>query len=123
MPGFGYFYRTSLAGVEGKNEWFDLQIKLTDETGNSHTQTLAPAFYMKKGASAVNSVSMAQEMTYSHGIVALSVPASIEVYSIDGKCVLSTQGTMLDLSGLSKGVYVVKATTATGRMMSAKVAR
>lgn len=123
MPGFGYFYRTSLAGVEGKNEWFDLQIKLTDETGNSHTQTLAPAFYMKKGASAVNSVSMAQEMTYSHGIVALSVPASIGVYSIDGKCVLSTQGTMLDLSGLSKGVYVVKATTATGRIMSAKVAR
>lgn len=51
MPGFGYFYRGSLAGVEANsaNGWYDLRITLTDAAGNYLTQTLSPAFAITRG--------------------------------------------------------------------------
>ena len=46
MPGFGYFYRGSLANVQGEAEkgWFDLKIRLTDAAGNWQEQVISPAF-------------------------------------------------------------------------------
>lgn len=46
MPGFGYFYRGSLADVEANsaNGWYDLRITVSDAAGNYLTQTLSPAF-------------------------------------------------------------------------------
>ncbi len=46
MPGWGYFYRGSLAGVTGQAEkgWFDLKIRLVDEAGNWQEQVVSPAF-------------------------------------------------------------------------------
>ena len=46
MPGFGYFYRGELSQVEGNGEkgWFDLKIKLTDQSGNWQEQVISPAF-------------------------------------------------------------------------------
>ena len=45
-PGWGYFYRGSLAGVtgEGLNGWFDLRFRLKDESGNWMDQVVSPAF-------------------------------------------------------------------------------
>lgn len=45
-PGYGYFYRGSLAGVTGEalNGWFDLKVKLTDAAGNWQEQVISPAF-------------------------------------------------------------------------------
>lgn len=42
----GWFYRGSLADVEGESEngWFDLKIRLTDEAGNWQEQIISPAF-------------------------------------------------------------------------------
>lgn len=46
MPGYGYCYDGSLAGIDrsSANGWMDLRITLTDDSGNVQTQTLSPAF-------------------------------------------------------------------------------
>lgn len=46
MPEYGYFWRGSLADVEGESEngWFQVRLTMTDEAGNSHCQTIYPAF-------------------------------------------------------------------------------
>lgn len=45
-PGWGYFYRGSLAGVTGQGEkgWFDLRFRLEDAAGNWQEQVVSPAF-------------------------------------------------------------------------------
>jgi len=45
-PGWGYFYRGSLAGVTGEGEkgWFDLRFRLQDASGNWMDQVVSPAF-------------------------------------------------------------------------------
>ena len=45
-PGWGYFYRGSLAGVTGQglNGWFDLRFRLHDASGNWMDQVVSPAF-------------------------------------------------------------------------------
>lgn len=46
IPGLGFFYQGSLAGVStpSENGWFDLKFRLVDEAGNWQEQTLSPAF-------------------------------------------------------------------------------
>lgn len=45
-PGWGYFFRASLADVEGTAEkgWFDLRFRLQDASGNWMDQVVSPAF-------------------------------------------------------------------------------
>lgn len=45
-PGWGYFYRGSLAEVtgQGQNGWFDLRFRLQDASGNWMDQVVSPAF-------------------------------------------------------------------------------
>lgn len=45
-PGWGYFYRGSLAEVTGQGEqgWFDLKFRLVDASGNWQEQVISPAF-------------------------------------------------------------------------------
>lgn len=44
--GWGYFYRASLQDVQGNAEkgWFDVRFTMSDEAGNTHVQTVSPAF-------------------------------------------------------------------------------
>lgn len=42
MPGFGYFFQAHLDKAH-ETGWYDLKLVLTDLTGNTHTQTIAPA--------------------------------------------------------------------------------
>ena len=46
IPGMGFFYQGSLAGVStpSENGWFDLKFRLEDESGNWQEQILSPAF-------------------------------------------------------------------------------
>lgn len=50
MPGFGTYYRGSLAAVDrmSENGWFDVRITLTDTEGNYQEQTLSPAFKIEE---------------------------------------------------------------------------
>lgn len=45
-PGWGNYYTVPLKDVSAKsaNAWFDLRISLEDEAGNTHVQTISPAF-------------------------------------------------------------------------------
>lgn len=45
-PGFGAFFRSNLANVQGagENGWYDVKIELTDAEGNVQVQTISPAF-------------------------------------------------------------------------------
>ena len=44
--GWGYYYQASLKDVEGVGEkgWFDLRFTMADAAGNTHVQTVSPAF-------------------------------------------------------------------------------
>lgn len=44
--GWGYVYRASLKDVQGEAEkgWFDVRFTMNDEAGNTHVQTVSPAF-------------------------------------------------------------------------------
>lgn len=57
MPGFGYFYRGSLAVVDtnSANGWYDLRITVSDDAGNYLTQILSPAFAIGEYA-AINTI-------------------------------------------------------------------
>lgn len=74
-PGYGYFYRGSLAGVTGEalNGWFDLKVKLTDAAGNWQEQVISPAFRI-------------DDLAYSN-VANIGSDNAREVarYSIDGK--------------------------------------
>lgn len=62
MPSFGYFWRGSLADVEGltRDGWYQLRISMTDADGNSQVQTIYPAFCVEKFAG-VESVDAADD--------------------------------------------------------------
>lgn len=44
--GWGYFYRASLENIDSKadNGWFDVRFSMADAAGNTHVQTVSPAF-------------------------------------------------------------------------------
>lgn len=46
IPGWGYFYKADLSGVEGEssNTWYDVRLTLETETGGSQRQVISPAF-------------------------------------------------------------------------------
>ena len=50
MPSFGYCYEGSLKDVDlmSASGWFEVRVTLTDADGNSQTQTIYPAFYVKE---------------------------------------------------------------------------
>ena len=49
--------------------------------------------------------------------------ASIAVFDVKGARVASTSGSVLDISGLSKGVYIIRATDAAGQSKVVKIAK
>lgn len=95
MPGFGYFYRGSLASVTGEayEGWFDLKIRLTDAAGNWQEQVISPAFRI-------------DDLAYS-SVATIGSDNAHEVarYSIDGKRVDASH----------RGVTIIKMSDGTAR--------
>ena len=77
MPGFGYFYRAPLQAVADQG-WFDLKIKLTDQSGNWQEQTVSPAFRIGNAPS---------------GITGVKTGTATEVarYTVDGRSINTPQ--------------------------------
>ena len=100
MPGWGYFYRASLAEVTGKatKGWFDVRFKLQDEAGNWQEQVVSPAFRIDNlVATAVEEVDAA---TAAHEVAR---------YSVDGRQLTAPQPglNIIKMSdGTSKKVWV-----------------
>lgn len=101
MPGWGYFYRASLAEVTGKANkgWFDVRFKLQDEVGNWQEQVVSPAFRIDNlVATAVEEVAAA---TDAHELAR---------YSVDGR----------QLSAPQPGLNIIKMSDGTSRKVWVK---
>ena len=100
MPGWGYFYRASLADVTGKatKGWFDVRFKLQDELGNWQEQVVSPAFRIDNLVStAVEEVNAATDVS------------EVARYSVDGRQLSAPQPglNIIRMSdGTSKKVWV-----------------
>ena len=99
-PGWGYFYRGSLAEVTGQglNGWFDLRFRLQDASGNWMDQVVSPAFRI-------------DDLAYS-SVATIGSGDAHEVarYSIDGKRVDASH----------QGVTIIRMSDGTARKVLVK---
>ncbi len=125
MPGFGYFYRGSLADVNvpSENGWFDLRFTLTDEAGNSMEQRVSPAFHINELAS-VERVVKENNVTFlttNNAVHAVGADiAGIELYAVDGRKIASSAGSTVSTMGY-KGVVIARATDVSGASSVARL--
>lgn len=94
MPGFGYCYRGNLSQVNtpSDNKWYDLKIRLADESGAYQEQILTSAFRIEK--------------VDPTGVGAISVGydnSAVKIYNINGSIVASDTN-----SSLAPGIYIVR---------------
>lgn len=113
-PGFGCNYTVSLADVneESSDGWFDLRISLRDAAGNTQEQTLSPAFYLESATGVSSRVCDTLRMTVSGRTIRCTGEETpqIDVFTADGRKVVSARATTLTLPAANKGVYIIKAT-------------
>lgn len=91
-PGWGYFYRGSLANVTGLAEkgWFDLKFRFEDAAGNWQEQVVSPAFRIDDLA-----------LTGINEITLMPQNEDNTIYNLAG------QRLNLDLNSLPHGIYIV----------------
>ena len=91
-PGWGYFYRGSLANVTGQAEkgWFDLKFRFEDAAGNWQEQVVSPAFRIDDLA-----ITGINEITLAHP------NDDNTIYNLAGQRVHG------DINNLPRGVYIV----------------
>lgn len=116
MPGFGDCYSTNLANVDrpSRTGWFDLRIEMTDKAGNRQCQTISPAFKIN-ALSGIASVSNDNVKVWAADREIRTEGAdcaTMEVFSVSGQKMASTQADRIDASAWTPGVYVVRITTA-----------
>lgn len=101
MPGWGYFYRASLADVTGKatQGWFDVRFKLQDEVGNWQEQVVSPAFRID------DLISTAVEEVEAAGDA-----REVARYSVDGR----------QLNAPQQGLNIIKMSDGTSRKVWVK---
>lgn len=119
MPGFGTYYRGSLAAVDRKsdNGWFDVRIRLTDASGNWQEQTLSPAFRIDSNVGVEAVAAPEIGVTVANGMITVcgcENPA-IEVYSTDGILLRRVNAASLDATTLGSGIYLVSVTDGSKR--------
>jgi hypothetical protein len=116
LPAFGDYYEASLAPVvpSGATKWYDVRIVCTDAAGNSQEQIVSPAFKIDAGTQ-IPTAKATQRKSYmdENSLYIVSpVAETITVVSLVGTTVVSTEKTSgsakINVSDLSKGVYIVK---------------
>ncbi len=125
MPGFGYFYRGSLANVTepSENGWYDLRFTLTDKAGNEMVQRISPAFRIDANVGVTSpSVDGLRVWTAGGSIIAAGEGITgMELYAPDGKLIAKGSGAALDANGY-RGIAIVRVTTADGTSSTHKLA-
>ena len=128
MPGFGYFYRGSLAAVsvESDNHWYDLKITLTDASGNLQEQTISPAFRIDNvtGIAEAEQTQLDVRQDGDRLSVSGTPAASLDLYAADGTLVAQEADAVarpVRTDRLAPGIYVAKARTADGQTVVRKV--
>lgn len=113
-PGFGSNYTASLVDVneESADGWYDLRISLRDAVGNTQEQIISPAFFLESttGVNDNNSDSMC--LTISGRTISCNGTESpyIEIFAADGRKIISTQASTINLDAEYHGAYIIKAT-------------
>lgn len=104
-PGYGYYFSGSLKGVTkgSADGWFDLRITLADETGNTQTQLISPAFHVESNLG-VDAIAETRRSVRVEGRDIIA-PAGSVAYTL--------AGVPTHLTGLTPGVYLVKTPIAT----------
>lgn len=111
MPGFGTYYRGSLAGVdrESNNGWFDVRITLTDADGNFQQQTISPAFKIDENVGVETIYASEIVVAFANGFVSVCgcEHPIIEIYSPNGILLKRVISSKADVSEFSHGIYLV----------------
>lgn len=114
MPGFGSYYRGSLASVDRKSEngWFDVRITLTDAAGNFQEQTLSPAFKIEESVGVEIVSSQNITVTVEDKIIKIGGCNNpvVDMYSPDGLLIKNVNSDNVDVSDLTHGIYIVNIT-------------
>lgn len=123
MPGFGYFYRGSLADVTmpTSNGWYDLRFTLTDKSGNEMVQHISPAFKIDTNTR-VNAVAIDGIKVWSaNGTIFANGTdiASLSLYSADGKLIATGNGSTVSSNGY-RGIGILKVTDNMGKISAHK---
>lgn len=125
MPAFGHFYEADLSGVKAENQWVDVRLEIADATGNYQKQTISPAFFVELSSGiskTVNATANAFVVIGKTVKLADGRAARITVRSIDGRTLQSTYTNVIDMNGMTAGMYIVTATADNGNVVSTKVA-
>lgn len=126
MPGYGYFYRGSLGGIDTKDsdQWYDLRVTLTDAAGNSQIQTISPAFCINSD-SGVSGPEVPENifLTQNNGILSIEgcVCPEVRVFDMTGRMALSGSGRKVDVASLSAGIYLVEISDGSRRKVFKKI--
>ncbi len=125
MPGFGYFYRGSLANVTepSENGWYDLRFTLTDKAGNEMVQRISPAFRIDANVGVTSPSIDGDRVWTANGIVTAAGEGitGMELYTPDGKLIAKANGATLDANGY-RGIAIVRVATSDGASSTHKLA-
>lgn len=121
MPGFGTYYRGSLAAVDRKSEngWFDVRITLTDAAGNFQEQTLSPAFKIDSsvGVETITSPEIAVSVANGSITVCGCENPLIEVYTPDGILLSRAASSNINVTEFAHGIYLINVIDGSRRVL------
>ena len=125
MPGFGYFYRGSLANVTepSENGWYDLRFTLTDKAGNEMVQRISPAFRIDANVGVTSPSIDGVRVWTANGTVTAAGEGitGMELYAPDGKLIAKANGATLHANGY-RGIAIVRVATSDGTSSTHKLA-
>lgn len=126
MPGFGYFYRSSLKNVaqNSENAWYDVKFKLTDPSGNAQIQTISPAFRIEARTSVTAENMTDPVLELKEGMLRVANDAGnsiICLYTVEGKIIAESHSGRLSVSSIPSGIYLAKVILSRGNVRILKV--
>lgn len=121
-PAFGNFYEASLENENIFDGWYDVKVTIEDNYGNYQTQTLRRAFKMENITDGIMDVTdQSTEIIFNGNEVVASGAAKINIFTVAGEMVASSNNNKLMFNNAAKGVYVVEATMSNGNKINKKI--
>ena len=109
-PGYGYFFRGSLASIDrpSVDGWFDLRLTATNAAGASIEQVISPAFHIEE-RTGVSSVDADSELLYTVDGRNVTLGKNARIYNMDGR--------QCSPAGLAPGLYIISNGTASEKVV------
>lgn len=99
-PGYGYFFRGSLASIDRPSidGWFDLRLTATNAVGASIQQVISPAFHIEE-RTGVSSINADSDLFYTIDGRNITLGKNARIYNMDGR--------QCSPAGLAPGLYII----------------